>query len=289
MASWDLNFELEHHPGADEKLFARSLVQSGGGPAATAAYTAARLGVHASFIGYLGRDGFGEQHILELKQAGVHTDFIVRGNSPTPLSVCLVKPDGQRTVVSYREEDVLLDPDAIETSRLHPAVVLFDGHQRKVSLPVAQRSRQQGIPTILDAGSVHQGTQELMPYTDYLIASEKFARDFTGTAYMPSALEALSRRVPVVVITRGAQGLLWSRGRERGELPAFRVSVKDTTGAGDVFHGAFAAGLVWGLSLPEILRFASATAALACTQPGSRQGIPTRQQVELFLAENKSI
>ncbi len=105
------------------------------------------------------------------------------------------------------------------------------------------------------------------------------------------ALKKLSYLAPTVVITLGENGVLWSSrdGKQQifGQLPAYSVTVVDTTGAGDTFHGAFALGVAYGYQLDHLLKFASATAALKCTKLGSRKGIPNKQEVERFLNENE--
>lgn len=278
-ASYDLVFSVPHHPGADEKIFADSLVGCGGGPAANAAVTVARLGFSAAFGGYLGQDAYGELHLAELQADGVATDLVVRGTAPTPVSAVLVKPDGSRALVNYKGETRQLSAGAIDFSRLRPSIMLLDGHEPNLSLPLAGR----GVPTVLDAGSVHTGSEALMFAVDYLVCSEKFARQWLGADAPERALAALADRAPAVVITLGEHGLIWRKGGEAGRMPAFPVEAIDTTGAGDTFHGAFAASLAAGFEWPETLRYASAAGALCCTRLGARTGIPNREQVARFL------
>ncbi|MDD5631094.1 MAG: PfkB family carbohydrate kinase, partial [Methylococcales bacterium] len=95
-ASYDLVFSVDHHPAEDEKIVAGGFVSCGGGPAANAAVTVAKLGFKSAFSGYLGQDLYGEKHYQELVGLGVNADLISRGTSPTPLSTVLVKPDGKR-------------------------------------------------------------------------------------------------------------------------------------------------------------------------------------------------
>ena len=128
-ACYDLVFGVDHHPDADEKTFAEKLISCGGGPAANAAVTVSRLGLKSAFAGYLGSDFFGQQHLEEFGRAEVNTDLIVRGNSPTPLSAILVKPDGRRTVVNYKGATAALAADSIDFSKCRPRVILFDGHE----------------------------------------------------------------------------------------------------------------------------------------------------------------
>lgn len=282
-AAFDLTMEVDHHPGPDEKCSASSIITSGGGPAANAAVTVSRLGGRSAFAGYLGNDLYGCQHYEEFQTEGVILDWVVRGPCPTSLSIILVKPDGQRTVVNHKKQTPPLRNDQVDFSRCHPRVVLFDGHEPEISIPLAKTARAGNIPTILDAGSVHHGTIGLLPYTDYLVTSAKFARDFTGKEDPQQALDILSKRAPCVAITVGLKGVLWMSGERRGALPAFAVNVADTTGAGDTFHGALALAIAQGESLAAAMHYASAAAAICCTRVGARPGIPTRGELESFL------
>lgn len=283
-ATLDLVMTVDHHPGPDEKCFASALMACGGGPAANAAVTAVRLGGASAFVGYLGEDLHGDQHFREFAKEGVDTQWIVRRSQPTPLSVILVKPNGDRTVVNHKGQAPWLVPKDLDLISCHSKAMLFDGHQPVISLDLAKTANRRKIPTILDAGSVHEGTLKLLPITDYLVASAKFARDFSGEPNMGAALKILSNYSPFVVITLGEKGLLWKNGTAGGELPAFTVEVIDTTGAGDTFHGAFALAIAKGREFIDALRYASAAAAICCTRLGARPGIPTRKELEDFLS-----
>jgi sulfofructose kinase len=282
-AAYDLIFSIDDHLAPDEKRAANNLVRCGGGPAANAAVTICRLGHSAAFAGYLGQDLFGDENLRELASAGVRTELVARGSRPTPLSAILVKPDGRRSLVYFRGAAGDLAPDSIDFSRVRPKVILFDGHEPHISTPLADAARKQGIPTILDAGSVQKGTVELASRCHHLVCAEKFAMDYTGADDVEEALDRLAVRSPIVVVTLGERGLIWARGQERGRLPAYAVHVVDTTGAGDVFHGAYAAALIESRGWLDTLRYASSAAALCCTKMGARLGVPSKQEVEAFL------
>ena len=287
-ASFDLTLMVTHHPGPDEKCSATGLATCGGGPAANAAVAVARLGGRSAFAGYLGEDHAGSRHFNELQNEGVGLDLVVRGKHPTPVSVILVKPNGNRTVVSARIGTPFLSADQVDFRRCPAQVILFDGHEPLVSTPLAQSARKSGAITVLDAGSVHRGTLELLPLVDYLVASERFARDFSGEENEEKAFKVLKEQAPSVVVTLGERGL---RARSCGRdlrLPAFPVTAVDTTGAGDTFHGAFALALAQSSSFLSALIFAGTAAALTCMNIGARPGIPTRQQVQQFLADRGS-
>lgn len=275
-ACYDLVFSVSAHPAADEKTLATDFMNCGGGPATNAAVAISRLGFKAAFSGYLGHDLYGEKHYQELLDDGVNVDFVVRGESPTPLSTVLVKPNGDRALINYKGNTQALPAAAVDFSALNAKVMLFDGHQPYLSMALAGQAREAGIPTVLDAGSVHDGTMALIGEVDYMVCSEKFAQQFTGD--IEKTLARLSRVAPAVVITLGDKGLVWQRGKRRGESPAFPVNAIDTTGAGDAFHGAFAAALAAGMEWHDILRYASAAGALCCTKIGARTGLPSQEE-----------
>jgi sulfofructose kinase len=282
-ASFDLTMMIDHHPGADEKCAAISLVKCGGGPAANAAVAVARLGGTSAFVGYLGDDLYGAEHLEELLLEGVNTTLVTRGINPTPISFILVKPDGSRTVVNYKAETPFLEIAQVDFSSCSPKVILFDGHEPQISVPLARSARDKKVVTVLDAGSVHQGTVDLSLLVDYLVASEKFAFDFTGEHNLQRALRILQERAPAAVISLGEKGLVWRNNSGEGRLPAFHAEAVDTTGAGDTLHGAFALEIARGLNFRPALHFASAAAALSCKKQGARPSIPTRLEVEAFL------
>jgi sulfofructose kinase len=275
-ASYDFVFSVPHHPAEDEKIFAQGFLGCGGGPAANAAVTVAKLGFKAAFAGYLGNDLYGERHRQELIEQGVDTRFIVRGEAPTPLSAVLVKPDGKRALINYKSETRPLAANALTFSGINPKTVLFDGHEPHVSTAYCRVLRTQRIPTVLDAGSLHEGTRALTGLVDYLVCSEKFALQVAET--IEQALKQLAETAPAVVITLSERGLVWKKGGEEGALPAFDVASIDSTGAGDAFHGAFAAAVATGRDWIDSLRYASAAGALCCTRMGARPGLPSKEE-----------
>jgi len=258
--SYDFVFHVDHHPEPDEKTAADAFVRCGGGPAANAAVMVSRMGLKSAFAGYLGADLFGRLHLEELQAAGVDTKLVVQGEFPTPLSSVIVKPSGERSLVNYRSAESVLPGDRIDFSAIHPRVVLLDGHEPELSLALLREVRARGGKTILDAGSVNRGTLQLFDKVDYLVCSERFAADFTGISSPARAIERLCEHNPRVVITLGSEGLIWRSAEGEGRVPAFPVETIDSTGAGDVFHGAFAGSLAVGRTWDEILRYSSAAA-----------------------------
>ena len=284
LACHDLVFDVPAHPGPDEKTCATALLNSGGGLAANAAVTAARLGCRTAFVGYVGADIYGDLHIAEFHESGVVTDWVIRDEEPTPLSSILVKPDGQRTIVHYRGNSEGLCAGQYDLTKLETKSILIDGNQLALAKELTQYAKINKIPILIDADALRPQTAELVELVDYVVASERFARDYSGGESAETGLAKLATVAPNVVVTLGERGLIWQRGTIRGHLDAFPVDVVDTTGAGDAFHGAFAAGLALEMAWDELLRYASAVGALCCTKVGGRVGIPTAAEVKAFLA-----
>ena len=308
IACYDLIFSVDRHVGADEKIRASELTACGGGLAANAAMTVARLGYAVAFAGYLGQDMYGDSHIDELRAAGVNTELVARGEQPTSLSAILVKPDGARALVNYgawpgRETTTQQGTGqgqpgpagrgGIPAGSLPPACCLWwTGIIIAAADRLVDRARAENIPTVLDGDMLHAGTKTLMEKVEFLVVSEHFAQDFTRHTDPTIALEQLSNCAPSTIITLDDRGLCWHNradsrfGAGAGSYPAFAVVAEDTTGAGDAFHGAFAAGLARGMGWEELLRFASAVGALCCSRKGARLGIPTGAEVAAFLARH---
>lgn len=293
-AAYDLFFPLAGWLEENRKYEIHASHESGGGPAANAAFLLARWGVPTALACVLGDDLYGRRIREELAEAGVDLRLAeTRRGVPTPLSVILVnQSNGSRTLVNRLApaEPLRFGPGALESLRgPAPRLLLFDGHQ-----PAASLQALEAFPaarTLLDAGSRRPGTELLAPRVEFLVPSETFARDMTGESALEEpgrfqlclrALQALNRRE--VVVTLGERGAAYLEAGEARLLPAFPVRAVDTTGAGDIFHGAFAYGVLAGWSTSEIVRFASLTAALSVTRPGGRASIPALAEVRAALS-----
>ena len=286
--AYDLVFSIPADPVADAKTQADDFFSAGGGPAINGGVLAARHGMRTGFCGYLDRDFFGEKHFQELASEGILLNWVVRGKSPSPMAVVLVKPDGTRFLVNYSGRTRHLPAGSVDFSSVMPRAVLFDGHEPHLSRQLMDDIKGSEVITVLDAGSVHQGTLDLLPDVDYCVCSQKFARQFSGQDLPEKALDQVSQHTRKAVITLGEGGLVWASGGIRGSLPAFEIQAVDTTGAGDAFHGAFAVCLLEGKSWEETLLYSSAAAACCCLKFGARPGMPTRQEVLNFM-ENHSL
>ena len=263
----------------------------GGGPAATSTVAAARLGLDAAFIGAIGDDDAGVKILKDFQAEGVNTDAIViRKGRTSPVAYCWVdEPTGKRSVAWTRGDTEELEESEVNLDVLNGASVLhLDGHNPKGALAAVKKAKELGVLVNFDAGTVRDGVAELLPYADILIASEAFARSWTGENDLKKALVKLSEYGSKVVgCTMGEHGSMMFDNGKYIECPAFKISPVDTTGAGDVFHTSFAVRYLETQDLYECQRFGSAVSAIKCGKLGGRAGIPSRAVVDEFLANNK--
>ena len=268
-------------PNENTKAETGEWLESGGGPAANAAWLMSKWGARCAFAGLVGDDHYGRCIRAEFEAVG--TDVSLLQSLPhhaTPLSVILVnRQTGSRTIVNRKVAGRALRLDATSFAGLAPKVLLFDGHELDASL-AAMRAFPDAA-SILDAGSWREGTGALAGKVNYLVASERFARQATSLDDPRAFVENLRERFPTtVVVTLGEKGLVADDGSGFRHMPAFPARCVDTTGAGDIFHGAFAFAITRAMPFWESLRFASMAASLSVRVPGGRISIPTLSQVE---------
>jgi sulfofructose kinase len=187
------------------------------------------------------------------------------------------RANGSRTIINRKSSSGSLALPGSGYSGLQPRLLLFDGHELEASL-----AAMQAFPaaiTVLDAGSLREGTQELSRRVDYLVCSQRFAAQVTGEDDVRGRWKECLQRLrglngKAAVVTLGEQGLLFDDGREQGQLKALPVKAVDTTAAGDIFHGAFAYALLSGMGLGEALRLATTAAGLSVQKFGGRPSVP---------------
>ncbi len=280
---------VDTYPPIDTKEEVLEWHEQGGGPVATALVALSRLGISCRFYGVIGDDGAGEKIRQSLIGEGVDiAGLIKRRRAASQVAfIAIEKGSGRRTIFWKRPSGRELQIEDLGTDFLNDSsFLLLDGLMKDVSLYAAEKARQLNIPIMLDAGRGRPGMLELASVSDYLVASEEFARDL-GWQITHDALQREKKRlgVKVLTITSGVKGSITISDDEVIHTPAFEVEALDTTGAGDVFHGGYIYGLLKGWSLRDAVTFASAMAAMKCTRIGGRAGIPRLNEVMKFLRE----
>jgi len=279
-------------PPPDTKCECRELLTEGGGPVATALVLLARWGVSTRFAGVVGDDECGKKIIGELVREKVDTSAMVcrpGGHSQTAFIV-VERNTGRRTIFWRRPDKGSYRPGEVPEGFLDGVQALhLDGLFATASISLARRARRLHVPVVLDAGSLRPGMMDLIRHTDHLIASEGFSRHLRPRGPRREVLFELKQLGPrVVTITLGAAGSVSLCGDRMVVLPALRIRSRDTTGAGDVFHGAYIYGLIRGWAPAAGLLWATVSAGLSCTVPGGRSGIPRLSSVsrQLRLLKN---
>lgn len=275
----------------DEKVGAIEKLVQGGGAAATAIVAASRLGAATAFIGAVGDDPDGEEIIRGLNREKVDTSHIqVRSGKESPVAFCWIEQkSGKRSIVWNRGTAMPLDATFVDPTFISSLKILhLDGHNTEAAIRAAQIAKTNGVTVSLDAGSILPGIEKLVEVADICIASEFFARNYTGEGDVEKAVEKLfMNRKQVAAVTLGDKGVVALTPTRLIKKSAFKVPVVDTTGAGDVFHGAFIYAYLQGWDTEKCLDFASATAAIKCATLGGRTGIPGKERVIKFLNEKK--
>jgi len=260
-------------PGRGEKIELQSESHSTGGQVASALVGCQRLGLRTEFLLRSGEDAAGEQIRAAMRAAGIGLQY-ARTMPGVASATAYVIWDavGERAVVWSIPAGLALTPGEITPALFEDvAALFFDGRDGAACLRAAQMARERGIPVVADLDCHYPHTAELLEWVDHLVSPAEFGA------------KASDRRT--VVITNGAAGATgWEPGRPPVHAPAFPVPVVDTTGAGDAFHAGYLYGLVQGWEFAPRLRFANATAALACRAVGSQAGLPQRNEVEQLLA-----
>lgn len=282
----DLIYRVDRLPSADTKLVARSFSKSGGGMAANAAAAIARLGGQSSWFGRMADDETGRQILDGLEASGVVTVARVISGAESPHSLVLVSEDGDRAIVLYRPNSFDPDPSWLPLERICQAdAVLADNRWVPGAVSALAAARDRGIPAVLDADiSDDAKVLSAVQAATHAIFSEQGLAGIFGTPDAVAGLKLAARYAPFVAVTLGSKGVLWLDGEGRVQvLEAFPITARETLGAGDVFHGAFALALAERRSNADAIRFAAAAAALKCERTGGRATFPGRAEVEAVL------
>ena len=279
---------LSHFPAyAGKVAFDRELL-SPGGQVASAMVTCARLGLRVKYIGTVGDDERGRIQLESLRETGINLDDVeTRKDCPNQTAYILIdRATGERTVLWQRHDCLRLDPESMTAEKIVCARLLhIDAHDTAAVARAAKIARDHKIPVTVDVDTIYHGFDKVLPHVDYLVASSEFPVQWTNERDPFRALEMIQEefRIPVAAMTLGALGAL---ARVDGRFiysPAFVVNCADTTGAGDVFHGAFCYSVLQNMPMRETLEFSNAMAALNCTALGARGGISTIDQARALM------
>lgn len=282
---------VPEYPGADAKIRVRQRERQCGGLTATALVAAARLGARCAYAGTLGDDPDSRFVIGTFAAAGIDTSLMMRRPDARPIHSTIIVDEVRQTrniffdlAGSVGAETDWPPEDAIKRTR----VLFVDHYGIEGMIRAARIARENDVAVVGDLERDEwPGFVDLLALVDHLIVNKAFARKLTGEADPDRAVVKLWKADrQVVIVTCGDEGC-WYLGHQCGpsprHMPAYSVNVVDTTGCGDVFHGAYAASLARDDGLEDRIRFASAAAALKATRRGAQAGIPDCATVQTLL------
>lgn len=277
---------VKRHPRLDSKQQLVTYDVQPGGQVPTALVALQRWGLQTAYVGAFGDDAGGILSRTSLATEGVDVSATAtRRDVRQQVSVILIdEGSGERSVLWQRVDELVLRPDEVPHGALAEGrVLLMDAVDVPTAIDAARRAKQAGILTVLDTDTPAAGIGELLQLTDVLIVAAEFPSRLTGVADLRAAVRQTAKRGPkrgpwFVGVTLGPGGALALVHGKFHYVPAFRVPVVDTTGAGDVFHAGAIFGLLHAWSVEDTLRFAAAAAALKCERLGGRPGIPTLER-----------
>lgn len=287
---YDMVINVKKLPEMDGATGAEAVFHQGGGKVATAMVAAARLGARAGMIARVGDSESGKFILNDFKSNGVDTSAIIIDEPGTTNSFCLSLSEQEsrkRIFIGKGGTAKPLNNQDINYIYLQSAKYLeVESGEEEISEKVLPFAKSRGIKTVIDADGYNNNIPGILPFIDYFIASEFCYQSMEGDSEYKAGLARIKAQGPgVVIVTLGSEGCVGID--EHGEffqIDSFKVNAIDTTGAGDVFHGAFIAGLLEGKSTQGSVVFANAAAAIKCLYPGGRTGIPTKNMVEEFIS-----
>lgn len=285
----DFVFSVDTMPTRAEKYRATSFESVGGGPAATAAVAISRLGGEALLASRLGDDPISSIVVDELLAYGVDCTLVRRFHDvASSLSCVFVDADGERLIMNYLDPEMPGSPEWLPTS-LPDGIdaVLADTRWPRGALHLLEAAARAGVPALLDADVPVPSDGALVNAATHVVFSVQGLAEFSGTDDLGTALQSVDRQSAAwCAVTLGRQGGMYVEDGRLQRFGAYKVSARDTLGAGDVWHGAFALALAEGQSTDDALRFASAAAAVKVRDGSGRAGSPTRRDVEKFMQTN---
>ena len=295
MSTVDVVMRLREMPTFEQGARLSAFALHGGGPVATALVAASRLGCRVGYVGVAGTDEAGRLKVRGLATEGVDVSRLVHRPGPEKhiVAVYVHEDTGERTFSGMRDRspDWLLQPEELDRAYVTSAPYLhLDGMHYDAALRAARWAHEVGQTVVFDGSKVTGGNRvhltELIGLVDVLIGGSGFVPALTGESdWRIAGRKALAMGPRIVVQTEGEEGSYTLTAEDEFHIPAFRVPVLDTTGAGDVFHGAYIAGLLQGWDLRRVALFSTAVSALKCGQLGGREGIPTFAATLAFLRE----
>lgn len=295
-ATYDITLPTNTFPIENNKYRIDKRIECGGGPASNAAYLLAKWGEDVSFVGIVGNDYYGQSIIKEFNHVGVNTEYIEKNSSTSTDSsyiICNLE-NGSRTILTSKTKSIPLLSNPVDITDAN--YILVDGEHNETAREVIFRNPK--AISIIDAGRCTNEVANLCSVVNYIICSKDFAENFTNIKVNYDDLNTLvniydilknSYKNQTIIITLESKGSFTKIGDKYKLIPSISVKAIDSTGAGDIFHGAFLYFLMHNNSLENTIRLSSITSAISVTRIGSRYAIPELNEVMEIYNKNEII
>ena len=288
---FDTLYNIPTYPTEDTKMRATSFKSAGGGPVATGLVAAQKLGEQTAYLGVLSSDNGGVFLKADFEKYGVDTRLIdVKDGYRSFASVLWLCADTATRTCVFDKGDLpaIRLNDAQKKAIAEAQLLMVDGNEIDAAIEAAAIARKNGTKVLYDCGGLYPDVDKLLALTDIMIPSEEFAMGHTGCDNASDAAKRLYELYSpeVVVVTQGKRGGILFDGKTLTEYPIYPATVVDSNGSGDVFHGAFAAGMIKGYDYVKCCHFSSAVSAIKCMGVGARESVPDFETVKKYMREN---
>jgi len=278
-------------PAPDSKVKFIDFDYQGGGRTATPMVAISRLGYRTRYLGCIGDDADGAASLASLRAANVDLSAVLTrpGGLSQRAFILVDASTGERTIIWGRSDGMPLQPGELDEGTVNSGRLFYtDAQEPKTAERAAILAKRSGMPVLTDIEDLRHGIDRVLPLVDFCVVPALFPELATGSNDLAEATRVLEERTEgaLIVVTQGAQGCTARIDGRLERFPAYSVEVRDTTGAGDLFHAGFAIACLRQMELHDALDFCNALAAMKCRHPGGREGIPSDiEEVERFRKE----
>lgn len=290
-AAYDTTILLDSFPVENTKNRIENRIECGGGPASTAAYLLGKWNIDTYFMGIVGNDIYGKRIKEEFDKVNVNTKYMEVNNEHVTTSSFIIANTsiGSRTIFTYRPNTLKMSDVDID---FEPDYILIDGQEYELSKKMLEK--YPNAISVIDAGRCKDDIIELAKMVNYLVCSKDFAEKITELKIDYSDFETLRRVYEKletiftnnIVVTLEQHGCLYRDGDVK-IMPSIKVKPLDSTGAGDIYHGAFVYGLIQKFEFEKVLKFANIAGAISVTRAGGRNSIPELEEMEKVYNESR--
>lgn len=283
-STYDITLQVDKFPKENEKYRTNKTIECGGGPASNAAYLLAKWKAETTIASILGNDHYADLIIEEFKKIGANTNFLekAKDHKTSTSYVIANEENGSRTIITSKDKEINSLSKIPEEKY---DIIVIDGEHYETALNILKNNK--GAISILDAGRIKEHTKELGKLVTYVICSKTFAESFAEQEIDCNNMKSLEFCYDElknyfntnIIITLEEDGSFTRIKDKYIKIPTIKVKSIDTTGAGDIFHGAFAYFISKNYTLEDCIKYSSITAALSTTKLGGRTSIPSLEEV----------